>query len=361
MGRPVARAVAALLLAAPLAAQAPPRLYVTNQDDATVTIIDASTQSVVETLDLRRFGFGDNAKPHHAQVEPDGSAWYVTLIGAGRVLKLDRDNRVVGTVPLEVPGLIALHPARDLMFIARSMSAVNPPPRLAVIRRSTMELLEEVDLVFPRPHAVVAHPGGARVYVASLGVNQIASVGVDDGDVRLVDVPGPAHGLVQAATSPDGRWLVVTAELTDELMLFDVRDPAAPVLSRTIATPDGPFESIFTPDGRWLFVTCLTANRVAVVDVSTWTVVQVLEHPAFSQPHGLAVSRDARIVYVSNRHQLGGVHAHEGGQPTGAGTVTVICAATRTVDHVVTVGRYAAGIGTPAPRPGTETPPGACR
>jgi DNA-binding beta-propeller fold protein YncE len=316
---------------------------------------------VVETLDLRRFGFGDNAKPHHALVEPDGTAWYVTLIGAGRVLKLDRDNRVMGSVALEVPGLIAVHPTRDLMFVARSMSAVNPPPRLAVIRRSTMELLEEVDLVFPRPHAVAVHPGGARVYVASLGVNQIASIGVDDGDVRLVDVPGPAHGLVQAAISPDGRWLVVTAELTDELMLFDLRDPAAPVLSRTIATPDGPFESIFTPDGRWLFVTCLAANRVAVVDVETWTVVQVIEHPAFGQPHGLAVSRDARIVYVSNRHQLGGAHAHEGGQPTGAGTVTAICAATRTVDHVVTVGRYAAGIGTLAPTPGTETPPGACR
>ena len=52
------------------------------------------------------------AQAHHAQVEPDGSFWYVTLIGAGKVLKLDR-NRVPESVDLEVPGLLALDPGRD--------------------------------------------------------------------------------------------------------------------------------------------------------------------------------------------------------------------------------------------------------
>ena len=109
------------------------------------------------------------------QVEPDGSAWYVTLIGAGKVLKLDRNDRVLGSAEMEVPGLIALHPSKDLMFVARSMSAVNPPPRMAVIRRSDMTVLDEVDLLFPRPHGIVVHPKGRVVYVASLGTNQIAS------------------------------------------------------------------------------------------------------------------------------------------------------------------------------------------
>ena len=67
------------------------------------------------------------------------------------------------------------------MFVGRSMSAVNPPPRIAVIRRSDMTLLDEVDLLFPRPHGIVVHPNGEVVYVASLGTNQIASVGVERG------------------------------------------------------------------------------------------------------------------------------------------------------------------------------------
>src|SRR5918998_4014485 len=231
----------ALLLWAAMPLLAQQRIYVANHDDATVSIIDARTQRLLETVDLRKYGFADNAKPHHAQVEPDGSAWYVTLIGAGKVLKLDRSNKVLGSVDLEVPGLMTLQPEGDLMFIGRSMSAVNPPPRMAIVRRSDMRLLDEVDLLFPRPHGIVTHPGGRRVYVASLGTNQIASVGVEEQEVELIDVPGPAHGFVQAAVSPDGRWLAVTAELTDQLMIFDLSQPRTPRLSKTLSVPDGPF------------------------------------------------------------------------------------------------------------------------
>jgi DNA-binding beta-propeller fold protein YncE len=346
-----------ILSSGPLLAQ--DRIYVTNQDDATVSILDARTHRLVETLDLRKYGFGENAKPHHAQVEPDGKAWYVTLIGAGKVLKLDRSNKLLGSADLEVPGLMTLQPGGDLMFIGRSMSAVNPPPRMAIVRRTDMRLLDEIDLLFPRPHGIVTHPGGNRVYVASLGTNQIASVGVEEQDVELIDVPGPAHGFVQAAVSPDGRWLAVTAELTDKLMLFDLSDPRKPRLARTVTLPDGPFEPVFTGDGRWIFVTCLSANRVAVVDAGTWKVAAVMEHSAFAQPHGAALSPDGQHVLISNRHQLGGAHQHQGGKPTGTGTVVAFCAATREPKQVLTVGHYAAGIGSPlslgkavpAPRP----------
>jgi YVTN family beta-propeller protein len=326
------------------------RLYVANQDDATVSIIDPGKGAVVETVDLRRYGFGGNAKPHHVQVEPDGNAWYVTLIGAGKVLKLDRSNRVLASADLQVPGLMTLHPTEDLMFVGRSMSAVNPPPRIAMIRRSDMRMVDEIDLLFPRPHGITAHPGGQAIYVASLGTNQLASIGVDEGDVRIVDVPGPAHGFVQTAVSPDGRWLAVTAELTDELMIFDLTNPREPKLTRTVGMPDGPFEPLFTSDGRWIYVTCLGANRVAVVDTRTWQVPEILAHEAFAQPHGVALAPDGQHVFVGSRHQLGGTHDHRGGKPTGSGTVVAICAASRTPDAAIEVGNYAAGMGTPLPR-----------
>ncbi len=345
--RLVLAVLAGLMLAgpAPLWAQ----LYVPNQDDATVSIIDPATRKVIRTLDLRRYGMGDNAKPHHVQVEPDGSAWYVTLIGAGKVLKLDPAGRMLGSADMEVPGLIALHPSRDLMFVGRSMSAVNPPPSMAVIRRSDMAVLDEVDLLFPRPHGLVVHPAGEVVYVASLGTNQIASVGVEQGEVRLINVPGMPHGFVQAAVSPDGQLLAVTAELTDSLLIFDLTQPAAPKLVRGVPMPDGPFEPAFTRDGETIFVTALTANRVAAVDTRDWTVTVLPEHPGFGQPHGIALSPDGSRVFVGNRHPAGGVHDHAGGRPTAAGTVVAICVESRNVETVVGVGRYAAGLGmTPA-------------
>jgi DNA-binding beta-propeller fold protein YncE len=354
-----AAALGAVLVAGPLPLRA--QLYVPNQDDATVSVIDPGARRLLRTVDLRRYGMGDNAKPHHVQVEPDGSAWYVTLIGAGKVLKLDRRDRLLGSVEMEVPGLIALHPSRDLMFVGRSMSAVNPPPRMAVVRRSDMKLLDEVDLLFPRPHGIVVHPAGHVVYVASLGTNQIASVGVDQGEVRLADIPGMAHGFVQAAVSPDGRLLAVTAELTDSLLLFDLADPSAPKLARGLPMPDGPFEPAFTPDGRWIFVTALNANRVAVVDTRAWSVSVLPEHPGFGQPHGIALSPDGSRVFVGNRRQLGGVHDHAGGRPSGTGTVVAICVGSRAIDTVLSVGHYAAGLGITPARPGTTAASRPCR
>lgn len=333
-----------LLVAAPrLAAQT--RLYVANQDDATVSVIDAATRRPIETVDLRTYGFADNARPHHVQVEPDGKYWYVTLIGANKVVKFDRKDKLIGSVDMEVPGLIALDPKQDLMYVGRSMSAVNPPPSMVIIRRSDMKVLDQVELLFPRPHGIVSPPSGGRVYVASLGTNQIASVDAKDESVRLTEVPGSAGGFVQAAISPDGRWLAVTAQLTDSLLIFDLADPAAPRLVHGVSVPDGPFEPAFTLDGRWIYVTCLLANRVAVVDTRTWQVADTLSSEGFSQPHGVALSPDGRWVYVGNRHQLGGVHQHEGGQPTGQGTVVAICAASHAIDTVLTVGQYAAGMG----------------
>jgi YVTN family beta-propeller protein len=337
------------------------RVYVPNQDDATVSVIDLKTRKLIETIDLRKYGFGDNAKPHHVQVEADGSAWYVTLIGAGKVLKLDRNNKVLGSAAMEVPGLIALHPTKDLMFVARSMSAVNPPSRMAIIQRSTMKIVDEVDLLFPRPHGLVVHPKGGRVYVSSLGTNQFASIGVDKGDVKIIDVPGATHSFVQAAVSPDGRWLAVTAELTDQLLIFDVTDPVTPKLAQKIAMPDGPFEPAFTGDSRWIFVTALNANKVAVVDTKTWAIVDTISHKSFAQPHGLALSPDGKYVFVSNRHQSGGMHDHEGGKAKGHGVLVAVCAMTRTVESEVMVGKYAAGVGSSV-RPGAVVPaPSKCR
>src|SRR5262245_21709629 len=62
-------------------------LWVCNQNDASVSIVDAATGKVLRTVDLQKLGFSANAKPHHIVVEPDGSFWYVTLIGENKIVK----------------------------------------------------------------------------------------------------------------------------------------------------------------------------------------------------------------------------------------------------------------------------------
>ncbi|MEM9666415.1 MAG: hypothetical protein AAF970_15875, partial [Bacteroidota bacterium] len=125
-------------------ADAEHRLYVGNQAEASVSIIDMDRNVLMRVVDLQALGFSENAKPHHTAVEPDGAHWYVSLIGESKVLKFDRDHNLVGQVDFETPGMLAMDPTADRLYVARSMMAVNPPRRVGVIERSSMGL-EEVD------------------------------------------------------------------------------------------------------------------------------------------------------------------------------------------------------------------------
>jgi YVTN family beta-propeller protein len=330
-------------------------LYVCNQNDASVSVIDMATNRVVRTVDLQRLGFSANARPHHVAVEPDGSYWYVTLIGENRIVKLDRGDRVVAHAQFETPGMLALHPTEDLLFVGRSMTAVSPPQRIGVLRRSDMRL-DELSVFFPRPHALALEPQHGTVYTASLSVNQLAAVDVASERVELHDVAGPAHALMQFAVSPDGRTLVVSAEISHKVLIFDVTDRMRPHLMAELDVERQPFDPVFTPDGRSVYLGNKAANAVTVIDVATRTVAQVVRGRGLAQPHGIAVSPDGRHVYVSNNnlsqaHDMAGHEVHAAPvAPAGRGTVVVIDTVTREIVDVIEVGHNASGIATRTPR-----------
>jgi YVTN family beta-propeller protein len=331
-------------------------LYVCNQNEATVSVVDVATNRVVRTIDLTTLGFSANAKPHHVAVEADGSHWYLTLIGDGKIVKLDRNDRVVGQASFETPGMLALHPTEDLLFVGRSMTAVNPPQRIGVVRRSTMAI-DEIDIFFPRPHAMVLQPGTGTVYTASLGVNQMAAVNIETDEVKLTSVDGPQHALMQFAISPDGTTLVASGELSHQVIFFDLADPMQPRRVASVSVEAQPFDPIFTPDGKWVYLGNKAANAITIVDAGSHTVAKVLRGEGIAQPHGTAVSSDGRYVYVSNNNLSDPSHAmHAGAQPAaqpagsgGKGTVVVIDTRTQAITSVIPVGLNAAGIALATP------------
>ncbi len=322
---------------------APTLVYVANQGVATVTVIDSETLEIVDVVDLKALGFSANARPHHIVVEPDGSHWYVSMIGENRVLKFDRDNELVGQAEFLVPGMLALHPDGERLFVGRSMAAVNPPQRIGVIERDDMSV-DEIGVFYPRPHALAVHPSGDWVYSASLAANQMGAIDAETDALELVTLEGDTHTLVQFAVSPDGNTLVATGQLTALFLIFDISDPGVPALTGTVEVGAHPWHPVFTPDGRLVYFGNKVANTVTVVDMDAREVVAVIEDEAIAQPHGSGVTPDGRRVFISSNNMGGGMDMSGGGdgQP---GYVVVIDTGTQEVVGVVEVGANATGVG----------------
>ena len=334
-------------------------LYATNQSAAVISVIDMDSHQVIRTVDLQEHGFPANASPHHVAVEPDGSYWYVSAIAANRILKFDRENELVGWTDFIRPGLLALDPEGESLYTGRSMAAVSPPQAIGVIRRSDMTL-EEVDIFIPRPHALAVRPGAGTVFTASLAVNQIASFDPADEAVELDELAGGRqHTLVGFAVSPDGRWMVGTAELTASVFVFDLDRAPDMTPVDTIAVNAAPWHPVFTPDGRWVYVGNNRGNTVNVIDMETRTLAKVIEGNGLAQPHGAAVSPDGRFVYVSNRNlemsedqsRAGHVYTprYELGDNARAGTVVVIDTQSQEIVKIIEIEGYGSGLGAAVP------------
>ena len=326
-----------------LAPSAAGLVYVSNQDDATVTVVDAGTLEVLTTVDLEALGYGANAKPHH--VVAAGDRWYVSLIGANRVLQLDRGNRVLGEAEFEAPGMLSLDPNSDRLLVGRSMSAVNPPERIGIIDRESMAV-EELSVFFPRPHAVASHPTLPVAYSASLAENSLAVIRVQDEHVAVEPIaPSPAgmhggvHTLVQWAVSPDGQTLVGTGEMSGQLLVYDLSDPLVPKAVTQVNVRARPWHPVFSPDGSEVWFANKGANSVTVVDTDSWAVADVITGEGLAEPHGAALSADGRYVFVSNNNL-------RGGYPGDMGTLVVIDRAAREIVKVIPLGRNPTGVAT---------------
>ena len=334
-------------------------LYVCVQDEAKVAIVDTASRSVVRTIDLQKLGFTANAKPHYIVVEPDGSAWYVSLIGANRVVKFDRQDRIVGQYEMETPGMLALAPGNRLVA-TRSMSAVNPPKRIAIIDRGSagadgrVMKGEEVEVLFARPHPMAATAAG-YAYTGSLGVNQIASVALADLKVGITNLPGAVHSLVQFAVSPDGKTLVASTDSTGQVLVFDISAPASPRLVLSIPVGTMAFDPVFTPDGRFVWVPVKSTNSLVILDTTTGSEAGRITDANLKQPQQIVFSPDGATAFVTNNNKMDHMAdpAHAGHAMPGAdapGALVIVNTKTRAVEKAIPLGKNLTGMGIRAAR-----------
>jgi len=197
-------------------------------------------------------------------------------------------------------------------------------------------------------------PTGDRVYVSGGGTDEIAVQRFDRGTFEQertlrakADGDEAPYFVSGLAVSGDGRTLYACALRQSKLMVFDLESedavpayvdvgafPYTVVLdekagrgfvsnwgdrsisvidlatrreSRRIAVGDHPNAMVVSPDTRRLYVTSANSNELSVIDLDGLTVTSVVDlspypdaPPSGSTPNGLALSPDAKSLYIAN-------------------------------------------------------------
>ncbi len=326
-------------------------LYVCNQAAAKISVIDAATKVVIRTIDLTALsgGFSLASQPHFVAVEPDGSAWYVSLIGDNQVLKFNRENQFIGAVNINIPALLVAHPSNGRLYVSRfPQGPGGDQPLIGVIERATLALENDI-VVQPTPHAMAVAGDGRFVYTCSVSGNVVVAIdaAANEADEPFVDL-GENKGPIQVAVSPDNQTLAVSAQLSGEVFIIDVSDPANRRVTRTVAVAAAPWHLAFTPDGNSVYVANNGANRVSAIDVTTGAVTEIGDGTGtdgLAGPHGIAVTKEGDFVFVSSRNVLGAYQPRfDFGDNARVGTVVVISTASNTIEKVIEIEDFGSGM-----------------
>lgn len=110
----------------------------------------------------------------------------------------------------------------------------------------------------------------------------------------------PCKGVDHMDFSADGRYLIASCEFGEAVVKVDVAEQK--LLGRLPVQPAGMPQDVKTsPDGKVFYVADMHANGVHIIDGDDFKQIGFL--PTGKGAHGLYVSRDSRMLYVSNREE----------------------------------------------------------
>ncbi len=101
---------------------------------------------------------------------------------------------------------------------------------------------------------------------------------------------------IEMALSPDGRFLYVVCQASDEMRVVDL---ASGTVVSNVPVGHVPRGIALSRDGRRIYVTNAWSDTVSVIDAATLTVVRTL--PTGFEPTGIVCDKSGKTLYVANR------------------------------------------------------------
>ncbi|MCH4564855.1 MULTISPECIES: PQQ-dependent catabolism-associated beta-propeller protein [Halomonas] len=290
-GRPASLGLAlGILLMLPLAAQAE-RIFVSNEKDNTVSVIDGDTLEVVETIGVGR-------RPRSMAFSSDGSELFVAVGDDEAIDMIDLETlQVVRSQSSgDDPEVIRVDPNRPYLYVSNEDDNI-----VSVLDYEARTRVTEIP-VGVEPEGLGISPDG-RWLVSTTETSNMAHI-IDTEAMEAVH-----HRLVgarprHAEFTHDGREAWVSSEIAGMVTILDMEETFDVKHTIRFDVPGVPRETVqavgvvLTSDGRYAFVALGPSNRVAVIDQQSY---EVLDYLLVGQRvWHLALNDDESRLYTTN-------------------------------------------------------------
>jgi len=253
------------------AAVAGNRIYISNEADSTLDVVDAKTLRVTNRIPL-------SGHPNNIAAGPDGRRVYVSIReGAGAVDVIDTASvQRVKSIPVKGAVHNTYVTPDGKFVIAGSIAGKN----ITVIDAQTEQPSWVLDFdLGVRPIAFETNPNGStkRMFVQLSDLNGFAVVDfATHKEVTRIKLPelaagkapfegggNASHGI---AVTADGKTLVVNSRLNSSVYMYSLPDLK---LLGSVEVGKAPDWVTLTPDSKSAYVANAQSNSVSVIDIKS--------------------------------------------------------------------------------------------
>lgn len=280
----------AALVLLPTLAQAE-RIFVSNEKDNTVSVIDGESLEVVETIKVGR-------RPRAMAFSSDGSELFVAVGDDEAIDMIDLASlEVVSSLSSgEDPEVIRVDPNRPYVYVSNEDDNI-----VSVLDYQQRRLVTEIP-VGVEPEGLGISPDG-KWLIATTETSNMAHI------VDLETMQAVHHRLMgarprHAEFTADGAEAWVSAEVGATVSILDMHESFDVAHTIRFDVPGVPRETVqavgvaLTSDGRYGFVALGPSNRVAVIDQQSY---EVLDYLLVGQRvWHLALNADESRLYTTN-------------------------------------------------------------
>ena len=290
-------------------------IFVSNEADDTVSVIDGDSFEVIKTI-----ATGD--RPRDMRWNADHSQLLVATSGSDHIEIIDIATlEVVGIIEAgEDPEIFQIDPSGTILVAAN-----EDDNQVTVTDMATGKQIRVIEDVGIEPEGITFRNDGKLVFVTSEATNSVLVVDPWSGEIIDEVLVGnrPRRGIV----TPDDKEYWVTNELGGTITILDAQSFAVigevRFEKRGMRAQDiNPVDFAMTRDGSTVYVTLGRARHVAVVDVASREVEEYIL--AGDRVWGAALTADESLLVVTNG---------------ASDDITVIDTARRVAINSVSVGR----------------------